>query len=246
MTNSEFRKAAWARLWSDRWFWRLFIVGVLLNFIGRVMLTAVVVLFGSGTVGVWALVFFAFLMAGIIAYGHAAVLLKCIKNDEQDYLKDAFVGFKMPLGLCGMAVQKAVLSILGLFIVPFYRYRFLFLIKVEHPDWTCGECFAASRKLMKGRKWASFKLDCSYWKPICASLISWGILVIDMVYHIDWNRVFEATTREEVVEAFSSAMSVHWILLYLVVSTIVKYYISVGQALFYRETIVSTEHGNLV
>ena len=60
---------------------------------------------------------------------------------------------------------------LAVYSIPFYRYRFLFLFKAEHPDWSAGACLRSCKAFMEGHKWQSFKLDCSYWKPITLVLL---------------------------------------------------------------------------
>lgn len=65
----------------------------------------------------------------------------------------------------GLAAMFAIAA------VPFYRYRFLFLVKAEHPDWGAGVCMKRCRELMRGNMMRSFRLDCSYWKPITLVLV---------------------------------------------------------------------------
>ena len=163
--------------------------------------------------------FIGYIMAGIVAYGTAVILLKCLKNDEQNWLGAAFGGFKDPFGLLWLFIRLALiyfgwmllallpLGVLagvcvpvvkpmlesdpllaaalmaiaftlgsGVFLciscIPFYRYRFLFLVKAEHPDWSAGACIRSCKALMEGHKMESFKLDCSYWKPITLVLLA--------------------------------------------------------------------------
>ena len=170
------------------------------------------------------MVFFSYLMAGIAAYGCAVILLRCLKNDDRDWLGAAFGGFRYPFGLLWLMLRyvlvfvgwgllwlipvgafhqfllpkvgdlselslmsSALLSLffsLSLFggmlilLIPFYRYRFLFLVKAEHPDWGAGECLRECRKLMDGNKMKSFKLDCSYWRPITLLLLAMLLLPV--------------------------------------------------------------------
>lgn len=246
-SNIEFRNLAWKRLWTDKWFGRLFGGGILLTLCGY----AVNIIIGGilGRLGVqdWqdyylaraqnikdlttpvpnltgdyiftatsATVFQSFIgyiMTAIATYGAAVILLRCLKNEEKGWLGAAFGGFKDPFGMlwlfvrgmliyfgwmllallpigviagvCVPAVkpmletspfQGAILlscafalafaAFLAIYCIPFYRYRFLFLVKAEHPDWSAGECIRSCRSLMEGHKMESFKLDCSYWKPI--------------------------------------------------------------------------------
>ncbi len=47
-----------------------------------------------------------------------------------------------------------------------YRYRFVWYLKVMHPEWRAGQCFCESARMMNGLKFKAFFLDCSYWKPL--------------------------------------------------------------------------------
>lgn len=246
-TNIEFRNLAWKRLWTDKWFGRLFGGGILLTLCGYAVNIVISGILGRLGVQDWqdyylaraqnikdlttpvpnltgdyiftatsATVFQSFIgyiMTAIATYGAAVILLRCLKNEEKGWLGAAFGGFKDPFGMlwlfvrgmliyfgwmllallpigviagvCVPAVkpmletspfQGAILlscafalafaAFLAIYCIPFYRYRFLFLVKAEHPDWSAGECIRSCRSLMEGHKMESFKLDCSYWKPI--------------------------------------------------------------------------------
>lgn len=260
-TNIEFRNLAWKRLWTDKWFGRLFGGGLLLGFCGY----AVNIIIGGilGRLGVqdWqdyyvavALnrkdlttpvpnltgnyiftatsasvleAFIGYIMTAIAAYGAAVILLRCLKNEEEGWLGAAFGGFKDPFGMLWLFIRLMLIYIgwtivsifplgviagasfpvvkpmlesepllaaaslslvftlgisifLAIYCIPFYRYRFLFLVKAEHPDWSAGECIRSCRALMEGHKMESFKLDCSYWKPI-ALLVLVMLLVVAVI-----------------------------------------------------------------
>lgn len=55
--------------------------------------------------------------------------------------------------------------------IPFYRYRFVWLVKVDHPDWGALQCLRSCRELMTGNLMKSFRLDCAYWLPITLLLL---------------------------------------------------------------------------
>ena len=61
----------------------------------------------------------------------------------------------------GLFVAAALCWAIWIYCIPFYRYRFLWLVKAEHPEWGAGECIGACRKLMKDNMLKSFWLDCS-------------------------------------------------------------------------------------
>lgn len=177
--------------------------------------------------------FFSFLMAGIVAYGGAVILRKCLANDESNWLGEAFGGFKYPFGMLWLVVRfflillgwgllaivplgvaiggtaflvkglkdalpvgavagmGALLSVgiglaLLIYCVPFYRYRFLWLVKAENPEQGASACLRACRALMKGNLMKSFRLDCSYWKPITLLLLllggGFGFVVLSVAF----------------------------------------------------------------
>lgn len=68
---------------------------------------------------------------------------------------------------------SAVFFVLALALVsiPFYRYRYLFRIKADNPEWSAGECLRHCRLLSSGEKWRMFKFDCSYWRMFLVPLI---------------------------------------------------------------------------
>ena len=251
-TNIEFRNLAWKRLWTDKWFGRLFGGGLLLSLCGYAVKTVIVGILGRLGVQDWQdyyvavamnrkdlttpvpnltgnyiftatsasvlEAFIGYIMTAIAAYGAAVILLRCLKNEEEGWLGAAFGGFKDPFGMLWLFVRfvliylgwmlsalfllggiagiffpvvksvpesaplpaAAVMAIaftlgigilLAAYCIPFYRYRFLFLVKAEHPDWSAGECIRSCRSLMEGHKMESFKLDCSYWKPIALVML---------------------------------------------------------------------------
>ena len=116
-----------------------------------------------------------------------------------------------------------------LYAVPIYRYRFLWLVKAEHPDWSAGACIAASRKLMKGNKMKSFKLDCSYWKPITLMLMPLVVLGL-AIYVNEW--YFGEGNQGLAILAVAVFLC---LIAFLPLALVVSQYISVGQGLFYTE-----------
>ena len=217
--------------------------------------------------------FFSYLMAGIAAYGGAVILLKCLANDEKDWLGAAFGGFKWPFEMLWMFV-RLMLTYLGWFLlgaiplaavalscrsqisavvesgslpavvalsfvvaagllvplllacVPFYRYRFLFLVKAERPELGANACYRTCRGLMKGSLMKSFRLDCSYWRPITGLLLlclalTCGALVLTQV----------PTWAQLVLGALLFA----GLLTLFVCSIVLSQYIGVGQGFLYQE-----------
>lgn len=218
-------------------------------------------------------VFFSFIMTGIASYGGAVILKKCLSNDEDDWLREAFGGFRFPFGMLWLQLRYwliffvwgllAALPLIGavaasawlvkgfadsnmalalasvtaamsvgvgvmfaIIGVPFYRYRFLWLVKAEHPEWSAGACIRASRELTDGHKMESFRLDCSYWRPIALVLL----LVIPMVVAT----MSLVAVESPVAKVLAVAVVVVAFLVVTISSVILGQYISVGQGFLYR------------
>ena len=219
--------------------------------------------------------FIGYIMAGIVAYGSAVILLRCLRNEQEGWLGAAFGGFKYPFGMLWLFVRLMLICLgwmllailplcaivgvcfpvvkpmletsplqatillscaftlasaafLAIYCIPFYRYRFLFLVKADHPDWSAGACIRSCRALMEGHKWQSFKLDCSYWKPITLVL---GLL-LTMVAAIGLAISFKDNTMLVLLlslVAFFSFVGV------LAGGVVLGQYIGVGQGFFYQD-----------
>ena len=217
--------------------------------------------------------FFSYLMAGIAAYGGAVILLKCLANDEKDWLSAAFGGFKWPFEMFWMFV-RLVLTYLGWFLlgaiplaavalscrsqisavvesgslpavvalslvvaasllvplllacVPFYRYRFLFLVKAERPELGANACYRTCHELMKGSLMTSFRLDCSYWRPIT------GLLLLCLALTGGALALTQAPTWAQLV---LGALLFAGLLTLFVCSIVLSQYIGVGQGFLYQE-----------
>lgn len=210
--------------------------------------------------------FLGFILYGIVTFGSAVLLLRCLVDNRENLLSAAFGGFKYPFGILWLGIRQSLIflgwtilamipasAIIGggiiasrqffdaspiasavalalacslggltamlILLVPFYRYRFLWLVKAEHADWSAGECINATRRMMEGNMMRSFKLDVAYWKPITGVLLF--ILLFMMV---------------EVLFAPYALMLV-WVGMIVVVASCVVLgkYISLGQGFLYRE-----------
>ena len=190
--------------------------------------------------------FIGYIMSGIAAYGSAVILLRCLRNEENGWLGAAFGGFKDPFGMLWLFVRYVLVYVIwGLFliipplgiwllIVAFYRYRFLFLVKAEHPDWSAGACMKRCRELMKGHKMDSFRLDCAYWKPIT--------LVMLLMFATTVVGTSAALFRGSGLVAAMLGLAVFLALIVCVgFSIVLGQYISVGQGFLYEELKRETE-----
>ena len=184
--------------------------------------------------------FIGYIMAGIAAYGSAVILLRCLKNEENGWLGAAFGGFKDPFGMLWLFVRYILVYVIwGLFlvipplgiwflIVAFYRYRFLFLVKAEHPDWSAGACMKRCREMMKGHKMDSFRLDCAYLKPITLMLLL--VLAATII------GAFAALFKDSGPIAAILGLAAFLALIVCVgFSIVLGQYISVGQGFLYEE-----------
>ena len=190
--------------------------------------------------------FIGYIMAGIAAYGSAVILLRCLRNEENGWLGAAFGGFRDPFGMLWLMVRYIFVYVVwGLFlvipplgiwlmIVAFYRYRFLFLVKAEHPDWSAGACMKHCRELMKGHMMDSFRLDCAYWKPIT--------LVMLLVFAATVVGMSAALFRDSGPIVAMLGLATFLVLIVCVgFSIVLGQYISVGQGFLYEELKQETE-----
>ena len=220
-------------------------------------------IFRATSSGVFSM-FIGYIMAGIAAYGTAAILLKCLKDEENGWLGAAFGGFRDPFGMlwlmiryiliffgwgliagapialcvtvlvkaglmtspvaCGCLTSFCLCYALLILSIPFYRYRFLFLVKAEHPDWSAGACIRSCRDLMEGHKMESFRLDCAYWKPITLTLLM-SILICCGAALIACGGIFAVLGGSILLVSFVGL---------LIAVIILAQYISVGQGFLYE------------
>lgn len=109
--------------------------------------------------------FIAFIFGGIALFGVTSVMLKAARDEERNWLGDAFSGFARPLGLAWLGFVVAVRVVLWslLLVVPGivagYRYSQCWNLKVENPDWSAIKCITESTAMMEGHKAQRFRLD---------------------------------------------------------------------------------------
>ena len=113
--------------------------------------------------------FISSIFASIAAFGMAGVLLKAVRGKNEGWFRGSFEGFRYPLELLWLTVQMNIRVFLwGLLlvipgIIAIYRYRQAWYLKSDHPDWSASKCLSASGEMMRGKKWAAFCLDLSFW-----------------------------------------------------------------------------------
>ena len=130
--------------------------------------------------------------------------------------------------LMAIAFTLGISIFLAIYCIPFYRYRFLFLVKAEHPDWSAGACIRSCRALMEGHKMESFKLDCSYWKPITMVLLVLlaAMAAVGLAVAFKDNTMLVALLAMVALFAFFGALAG---------GVVLGQYIGVGQGFFYQD-----------
>ena len=132
--------------------------------------------------------------------------------------------------LTAIAFTLGISVFLAIYCVPFYRYRFAFLVKADHPDWSAGECLRSCKALIEGHKWQSFKLDCSYWKPIALMLLP--VLTTVAVILLD---VLLLQKGEKMLPSLLGLVGAFAFLASVAACIVIGQYIGVGQGFFYEE-----------
>ena len=113
--------------------------------------------------------FIATVFGAIALFGLTAIVLRALKNEEEGWFASGFGGFRRPLGVTVLLlVQNVVVGFWTLFfvvpgIVAAYRYRLVWYLKCENPDWGVLRCLGESVKMMKGYKWKAFVFDLAYY-----------------------------------------------------------------------------------
>ncbi len=142
--------------------------------------------------------------------------------------------------ICGSAFAICAAIFIAVICIPFYRYRYLFRIKAEHPDWSAGECMKSCRVLTSGNKWRIFKHDCSYWRILLLALLPMLVMVTMLLLAVAGVSAKPAAGdgQSAVLAVFAIFGVLALIASYLamiVFGVISVYYIGVGQTIFYRE-----------
>ena len=138
----------------------------------------------------------------------------------------------------GIFTAASVSAYIAMICIPFYRYRYLFRIKAEHPDWSASQCMRSCRELTDGYKWRIFSHDCSYWRimllallPLAAVAVVCGLLMLAHGTHA----VDAALHSNVILMAFGVLALLPAYLIFIALSVITAMYVSVGQTILYRE-----------
>jgi hypothetical protein len=183
----------------------------------------------------------AILTCGIIG-GSLSYLLNILILPENELLHIA--------SLCILTFIISSFSI-AIISIPIYRYRYLFRLKADNPEWSAGKCMRKCRALTKGEKWRIFKHDCAYWRILLAP-----ILIVTAVILLKAHQIitlvannYLPNTQEgtmplpESFAAFANpegCIAYVYLAIYLlafILFAIAGIYISVGQTLLYRKIV---------
>lgn len=171
------------------------------------------------------------ILQGILAFGIATTLVKCIRNDSANWFSAAFSGFKRPFGLLGLTLLIALKVFLWalLFIIPgiiaAIRYTFAMYVKAEDPEMGASDCIRRSCELMDGRKMK--------YVMFCLSYIGWAILTIAPIF-IAFAVCQPDSKAEEVSVAMGVTMGVCFVVTFLMM-IFTSIYMAIGSAVFYRD-----------
>jgi hypothetical protein len=191
------RASSWGALWKGKWLYRALAVCLVLwavsagvDAVQHVLLTARD--FGAASyepvyftlsTALFCL-FIECLADGILTFGFISVMMSASGCGDGKWFSCALRGFSMPFPVMWLYFRMCMQIMLWtmLLIVPgvmaAYRYRQVWFLKVDHPDWSAGKCIAESCQLMKGRKWQLFRFDCSYWLSITAALAAFLVFAL--------------------------------------------------------------------
>lgn len=123
--------------------------------------------------------------------------------------------------------------IITILLIPFYKYRFLFRIKADHPDWSASECMKYCRELTNGNKMRSFKLDCAYWRIMTWLLLSaLAILVLGLMIEFVLDKSSAYGTS---IAALGVLLVIVLLFVTMSLSILASFYIGVGQTILYKE-----------
>ena len=180
--------------------------------------------------------FILLIFGGIAAYGSTHVRLKAARGEDENWFKGTMAGFRQPFGMLALTFRQAFQIFLWtlLFIVPgliaVYRYRNAWYVKVDHPDWSAGACLKESGRLMRGQKWRAFGFDLSYWKWLLAAAFGLFFFILGI-------GVFASKALGQVARLGGGLVAFGGFGIYLAVVIVLSFYMSVGQAVFYRELL---------
>ncbi len=180
--------------------------------------------------------FVQLIFSGITAFALARATLRAARGEDEGWFTGLLDGFKQPFGMMSLAFYHAFMIFLWTLvlvfpgIIAFYRYRFAWRVKSDHPDWSAGACLAESVRLTAGRKWALFKFDCSYWKIL-------AVFFLVLMAHQSAAVIGLFADGALILLALAGVLFIGALLVGLALTFIVPYYMMLGASIFYREIL---------
>ncbi len=174
--------------------------------------------------------FIRYVFMGIMTFGIVVTLLKCVKNDTDNWFADAFGGFRRPLEMFWLVFLQGIKLFLWtlLFIVPgiiaAIRYVATWYVKAENPEMGANACIKRSCEIMYGRK--------KKFVVFCLSYIGWYLLaVVPFVLLM----VISIARRSVGYTGVSLTVTFASIVLLFALGAFVTMYGAIGLAIFYRD-----------
>jgi len=199
--------------------------------------------------------FMQYLLSGLVMFGAVTLVLRAIRGERERWLAAAFSGFAAPFTMFWLMFGVQMRLVFWIFlatvpagvlmIVPYvggmvavalvvgvlcwciYRYRNVWFLRVDHPEWSAGQCIAGSVETMKGWKMRAFGLDCSFLGALS------GVFALLLVAFVLLQRVLSV--------GLSGFTALHYALFAalglpaLVYLLVVGWYVTLAHAVFYRE-----------
>ena len=162
-----------------------------------------------------------------------------------------------PLHIASLFILTFILTFIissffiAIISIPIYRYRYLFRLKADNPEWSAGKCMRKCRALTKGEKWRIFKHDCAYWRILLAPFLIVTAVILLKAHQIITlvANNYLPNTQEGAMplpesfaaianpEGFIAYVYLAIYLLAFILFAIAGIYISVGQTLLYRKIV---------
>lgn len=135
------------------------------------------------------------------------------------------------------AALVMVVTLLAVITWVIYRYRNVWLLKADHPEWGAGRCIAGSVEMMKGWKMRAVRLDCSYWLSFLglvpfAAAGFWAAVKYRLVG-------LDGFVASDFLIAGLVGVAA------IVYSLVVGWYLMLGHAIFYREQLLERTPGGV-
>jgi len=189
--------------------------------------------------------FLEYLFSGIVAFGIALTLLKCLRNETAGWFSGAFGGFRRPLEMFWLTALMSLKVFLWtlLLVVPgfvaCFRYALAWYVKAENPEMGADGCIGRSCELMRGRKAKLLRFALSYSGWIALALVP---TVAAVALFAEAAHMVEGGAAPSGMDGIALLGA---ILVALALTSFVSIYIAVGQAVFYRDAKAEAEEGEI-